>query len=237
MCKSVLVTTSWDDGDRKDLRLLKLMNKYGIKGTFYIPGTSKLKKNEIRDIAKSQEIGAHTMTHSELEGIPRSQIVAEVQKSKKWLEGILGKEIIAFCYPRGRYDETAKAAVGEAGFKYARTTERFMFTTPKDFLESGTSCQTITFKADIFKFLHCIGWNPIGLKYMYDWNYFAERMFMTAQERGGIFHLWGHSYEIERFNQWSALEQFFSFLATQEKVRFVTNGELVKRECYNECSG
>ena len=31
----LIVTTSWDDGHKCDLTLKKLLDKYGVKGTFY----------------------------------------------------------------------------------------------------------------------------------------------------------------------------------------------------------
>ena len=35
----LIVTTSWDDGSRLDLKLAELLEKYGISGTFYVPKT------------------------------------------------------------------------------------------------------------------------------------------------------------------------------------------------------
>ena len=32
-----IVTTSWDDGDRADVRIAELLQSRGILGTFYIP--------------------------------------------------------------------------------------------------------------------------------------------------------------------------------------------------------
>ena len=31
-----IVTTSWDDGNKLDLKLAALLDKYGLVGTFYI---------------------------------------------------------------------------------------------------------------------------------------------------------------------------------------------------------
>ena len=32
-----IITTSWDDGHPLDFKLAELLNKYNLKGTFYIP--------------------------------------------------------------------------------------------------------------------------------------------------------------------------------------------------------
>lgn len=64
----LIVTTSWDDGSYLDLRLSSLLDKYGIKGTFYISPyyeyrERSLTENEIILLSKRGEIGAHTLTH------------------------------------------------------------------------------------------------------------------------------------------------------------------------------
>jgi peptidoglycan-N-acetylglucosamine deacetylase len=223
---TVYVTTSWDDGNELDIRLLKLMNKYGIKGTFYIPIKSdrtNLTKKEIKEISKTQEIGAHTLNHIELANNPYNIQLKEISESKKQMEKITGKPIKSFCYPRGSFDGNSIRAVKESNLKYARTTERFCFKPSKNPLRNGTTCQTIIFKADVFKFLKINNFNPLSLQYVFNWNYFAEKMFLHAKKTNGIFHLWGHSWEIDEFNQWNKLERFFKFLSKQTDVEFITN--------------
>jgi hypothetical protein len=34
--KNVVVTTSWDDGHKLDLKVSELMQKYNLTGTFYV---------------------------------------------------------------------------------------------------------------------------------------------------------------------------------------------------------
>jgi hypothetical protein len=36
MEKEIIVTISWDDGQKLDLKFTNLLKKYGLKGTFYI---------------------------------------------------------------------------------------------------------------------------------------------------------------------------------------------------------
>src|SRR5690349_264179 len=64
--KSVVLTTSWDDGHRSDLRLARMLSEYGLKATFYISpqnhefaGSDLLTPQEIRDLSCDFEIGAH----------------------------------------------------------------------------------------------------------------------------------------------------------------------------------
>jgi len=63
--KKIIVTTSWDDGNVLDVRLAALLDKYGVKGTFYIAPNkqNRLSNDEIIAISNKHEIGAHTMDH------------------------------------------------------------------------------------------------------------------------------------------------------------------------------
>ncbi|WGI17643.1 polysaccharide deacetylase family protein [Methanonatronarchaeum sp. AMET-Sl] len=62
-----VVTTSWDGGHPLDLKLAKLLTKYDIPRTFYIPIDNIERKNmdskQIKDISKEFEIGGHTYHH------------------------------------------------------------------------------------------------------------------------------------------------------------------------------
>ena len=228
MSNQAIFTTSWDDGHKLDLKLLKLMNKYSIKGTFYISGNCELNKKEIKLISESQEVGAHTMNHKELNSISLKDARKEIVDSKAFVEGIIDKKVISFCYPRGKYNLKVSNLVRNAGFKYARTTRRFDFSLSKNPFLNGTSCQTIIFKADLFKFLKVTNLNPFSIRYIVDWNYFMEKMFRFVQKKGGILHLWGHSWEIDKFDQWMQLEKFFKFISTQKDIEFKTNAELIQ---------
>ena len=48
------------------------------------------------------EIGAHTVTHSQLSQLPSSLQNAEIKESKDRLEEILGRPVVSFAYPYGK---------------------------------------------------------------------------------------------------------------------------------------
>ncbi len=84
--KKVIVTTSWDDGHKLDIRLALLLKKYGIKGTFYVsPENHEFKKADrltkamIKTISNNFEIGAHTMTHPHLSKISLEHANSEIK--------------------------------------------------------------------------------------------------------------------------------------------------------------
>jgi hypothetical protein len=51
-------------------------------------------------------------------------------------------------------------------------------------------------------------------------------MFDRVAGMGGVFHIWGHSWEIDQHNDWERLEGLFSYLSARPGVKYVTNGEL-----------
>src|SRR5262249_15014177 len=77
---AVIVTSSWDDGHKYDVRLARMLREYGLKATFYISPRNQewaeadlMKNNEIREVGKDFEIGSHTVTHPRLPTIPESR--------------------------------------------------------------------------------------------------------------------------------------------------------------------
>ena len=65
------------------------------------------------------EIGAHTVTHPFLSELPIALQQNEIQKSKNYLEKILGHSITSFSYPNGSYTLETTAIVQETGFNCA----------------------------------------------------------------------------------------------------------------------
>ena len=73
--------------------------------------------------AAGMDIGAHTRDHVDLPGIGAEQLQHEVAGSRHDLEHLLGHPVAAFAYPAGRFDDAAVAAVRQAGFALAVTTQ------------------------------------------------------------------------------------------------------------------
>ena len=108
--KTAVLTTSWDDGHRCDVKLARMLKEHGLKATFYVaPENQEFAKQdllslpEIRELSQDFEIGAHSMTHRRLPTIPEQEAATEIIESKEVLEQIIGKEIEVFCYPGGAY--------------------------------------------------------------------------------------------------------------------------------------
>jgi len=54
------------------------------------------------------------------------------------------------------------------------------------------------------------------------------RMLDRVATRGGVFHLWGHSWEVDRLGLWDELEEVLR-VARSMRMTAVTNLELVSR--------
>ena len=85
MNNQIIVTTSWDDGHKLDLKLAGLLNKYSLKGTFYISKNyfeeNRLTEADILAISKNHEIGAHTINHPDLAKISANESKKEIIES------------------------------------------------------------------------------------------------------------------------------------------------------------
>lgn len=231
--KPVIVTTSWDDGHKCDIRLAGLLRKYGVRGTFYVcpethefPAAERLAPGEIRTLATEFEIGAHTMTHPHLSQLDAAAAREEIVRSKETLEAITGAPVPSFCYPYGDHNQETKRIVREAGFDRARSVNRFV-TRSADRYALGTSVDTYDHLRDgMLSVLRLCGRRPWQVLSMRRWDNLAKTMFGLARERGEVFHLWGHSREINIHRDWERLESFLAWLSAQPGVVFATNGEV-----------
>jgi len=58
-----------------------------------------------------------------------------------------------------------------------------------------------------------------------NWELLGRQLFEEVRATGGVFHLWGHSWEIDANDDWSRLRTMLKELSNPDVV-FVTNGEL-----------
>jgi len=234
MKPAVIVTTSWDDGHRLDVRLAALLQKYDLAGTFYVSPQDRefaradlLTPRQIKQVSRNFEIGAHTMTHPRLTKISDKASYREILDSKQYLEKITGQKIISFCYPGGKYRKRHLALVRRAGLEYARTVRRYAFDLKGSLFEANTTIHTYNHFQDLGKIIRFARFNPIHIIHYFQWDNLAKAMFDQTLETGGVYHLWGHSWEIDTHQDWQKLEEVFQYIARHKAVRYVTNGELV----------
>lgn len=216
-----IVTTSWDDGHKLDLKLALLLQKYNIPATFYISPASMefskgdlLSEQEIQILSENFEIGGHTLHHPNLARVPLDVAVDDIKAGKDILESMVRKKLQSFAYPYGVYTEQVQKAVLDSGFKVARTTKRFSITSSREYNALPTTVHVYTHVSDVLQL-------P---KYRtLQWQKLARYFFDQVMEKGGVFHLWGHSWEVDKCNQWKNLEAVFEYIANQKDVKYIDN--------------
>ena len=239
MKKQIIVTTSWDDGHKLDLKLSRLLIKYGINGTFYVsPKNSEFRKEdllsdqEITEISRDFEIGAHTMTHPKLTKISEREAYNEIVYSKKYLEKLTKDKIKCFCYPGGFYDKKVRKLVKEAGFIGARTTEQIITNPQNDFFKLGTTIQifplSIRGVCGEIKFAMKNNIKLMPLMFTKDWISIAKSTFDYVNQNGCVWHLWGHSWIIDKYNDWDKFERILNYISQIKGVKYLTNSEMIQ---------
>lgn len=228
------ITTSWDDGHPLDLRLAELLHKHGLPATFYIPLDIErpvLTPSQVRELSDEFEIGAHTVHHCDLLTMPDEVTRGEITECKNRLEQICGRPCTAFCFPKGHFRRNHVRDVREAGYRMARTVELMSTEMPR--MQDGVAMMPTTLQAGPAGFTR-VARNSLKrrrpmnllrhLQYAKsDWVATAEAMLEHVLSRGGVFHVWGHSWEIEEMGEWQNLERVFALLAQMRKHAVLTD--------------
>jgi len=237
-----IVTTSWDDGHPMDLKLADLLSEFGIQATFYVAPYNReravLAASDLRALSEHFEIGAHTMTHPDLTRLYARDLKNEIGGSKSELEGVIGAPLRMFCYPKGRHNRRVRNAVMNAGFLGARTMREFFLNPGRDVWQMATTISVFPLPSWI-RFRHelrTVNWR--GLRALWrsgigtSWVELACGLFEEVLEHGGVWHFWGHSWEIEEYDLWDSLRTVLSAVAHREGVSYLTNSHLVKNSGY-----
>lgn len=189
-----LIQCSFDDGDKYNYKIVELCLKYNIPLTLFVHNFCELNKKEIKEFDKmGVNFGGHTYSHPEdLKLLNKEQLYFEIIENKKWLENILEKGVIDFCYPGGRYNDLTIEILKKAGYKTARATGWGNYNLPID-----------NYRITPTAMVH------------HDEKKFGKHWLSYALEQfkyGNYFHIWGHSYEVEEHNNWGNIEILFKYI-------------------------
>ncbi len=226
--KKKAITFSYDDGVTQDIRLIELLNKYGLKSTFninsellYTSGTLphnghrisfyKLHQEDVKTIYEGHEIAAHTLTHQNLTKCTDDEVIRQVETDRLNLSKLAGYEVVGMAYPCGGVnndDRVASLIKHNTGVQYARTItcdHRF------DLQENLLRFNPTVFHLDFEKMME------LG-------QAFVELQTETPQ----IFYIWGHSYEMDFApDYWIKLEDFFKLISFRADIFYGTNKEIL----------
>lgn len=218
------LTLSYDDGVRQDKRLIAIMRKHGLKGTFNINAgffgdkydgkeVGCMTRQEALDLytPAGMEVAIHGYKHLSLPLVDAAVATNDVCTDRKELEKMFGRIIKGMAYANGKYNDEVVNMLKFNGVNYARTvvsTERFDL--PSDWLRLPATCHHK---------------NPRLMELAKQFVEQSERPYYwynTPQ----MFYLWGHSYEFDSDNNWNVIEEFAEYIGNREDIWYATNGEI-----------
>jgi peptidoglycan/xylan/chitin deacetylase (PgdA/CDA1 family) len=213
------LTLSYDDGVEQDARLIEILNRYNIKGTFNLNSGLQSSANEWRssnvtirrmnaaglpELYSGHEIAVHSLTHPHLENLDRETVINEIERDKINLESIFGVEIYGMAYPFGTFNDTVVEAVRKCNLRYARSVKStYSFEVPQDLL---------TFQPTI---KHT---DPSLME-------LAETFIRLEPSKPSVFYLWGHSFEFDIDNNWQVIEDFCRLVSNRDDIYYATNAQ------------
>lgn len=223
--KAKAFSLSYDDGVVQDRKLVEMYNRYQVKCTFNlgygvlgykqvvdVPGKrrtdiSKVEPEEVQELYKNQEVGGHSLYHSDLTALGSPYAMYEILEDKKQLEKLVQRPLKMFAYPFGFFNEEVKDMLKTAGYKGARTVKSmYSFELPEDPFEWNPTChhkdERLMDLAD--KFIHEPAFKP------------------------ELFYVWGHGYEFDGDDNWQIMEDLLQYLQQgREEIWFASNGEIL----------
>ncbi len=212
------LTLSYDDGVGQDIRLLEIMDRRGLQGTFNLNSglTSanswiykdaevyRLNPEVMPPLYRNQEVAVHSRTHPHLEDLPQKELYAQLYDDRKALEKRFGCRVTGMALPFGSWNQDVYQAIRQLGFSYNRTTvSTHDFQVPEDFLLWPATCHH----------------NDPELFCLTD-------AFLETSDELALFYLWGHSYEFDGNHNWDLIEAFARRMAGREEIWYATNGAI-----------
>jgi len=223
------VTFSFDDGVTQDIKLINLLDKYGLKCTFNLNSELlgkrgllscgdrpishyKIHPDDVKRIYEGHEVAVHTLTHPNLTAIADDgEVIRQVEQDRLNLSELVGYEVVGMAYPCGGVnndDRVAKLIRDNTGVKYCRTI---------------TSTNKFDAQDTLYRF------NPTVYTARMDTAMELARQFVELEaDTPKIFYLWGHAYEMDYHSDcWVKLEELFMLLSDRDDIFYGTNKEVL----------
>ena len=224
------LTFSYDDGVLQDKRLIRILDRYGLKGTFNLNSDrlglhetlncgrtvdhSTVNTREIRTVYANHEVAAHTRTHPMLPALDETGIVSEVRGDVEKLSELCGYPVCGMAYPGGgvNHDERVIDVIGRnvPEIRYARTiTSTYSFDIPKNLLELDPT-------------VYHVEWDRL--------TDLSRRFVELEPDRPQMLYIWGHAYEFDAAENdayWTRFEELCHFLSGRNDIYYGTNREVL----------
>ena len=213
---------SYDDGVLQDVEFVRLLNKYGIKGTFNLNSglmqqefawmhecgmvVKRLSVDGAKGVYDGHEIASHTLTHPNMHGMNAEQILREMSQDKDNLENIFGVKISGFAVPFSYYSELIAECAKIVGFEYGRTSDMSGGYSPSE---------------DVYF------WKPGRFHLSSELESYVD-VFLETDEELAVCQIVGHSYDFDAERNWDRIEVLLKNVAEKEDVWFATHLEIVR---------
>jgi peptidoglycan/xylan/chitin deacetylase (PgdA/CDA1 family) len=225
--KKKAITFSFDDGVTQDIRLIEILNKYGLKATFNLNsallGTEnsldrngkivrhdKISPSKVKEIYAGHEIAVHTLAHPNLTTLSEDTIVYQVEEDRKALSRLCGYEVEGMAYPCGGVnndDRVADIIRRRTGVKYARTI---------------TSTYNFDLQKNDYRF------NPSVYYVEENLESIVDAFVALETDTPKLLYIWGHSYEMDaEYITWEKFESICKKLSGRADIFYGTNKEVL----------
>ncbi|MBO4264511.1 MAG: polysaccharide deacetylase family protein [Clostridia bacterium] len=230
--KMKAVTFSFDDGVQDDKIMIKMLDKYGLKGTFNIntgrmglvrrqpdprfttpnhdADHSEIAAEEIKEVYKNHEVAVHTVSHARLPKATDEEVIRQVEEDRKTIESLVGYDVVGMAYPYGDVDDrVAKLIAENTPIWYGRAipdTSDFYDLQADNLLQYRP---TVHFSKPDVLF-------PLAEKFLAEKN----------PEKPMLLYVWGHTYEAEGYEYWDKFEEFCKMISGKDDTFYGTNREV-----------
>ena len=213
---------TFDDGITQDIRFVKMLDRYNIKGTFNLNSQlmaeqfewthengmtiKRLPPDVVTELYKGHEVASHTLTHPYMHDMSREEVMYQLGQDRYNLEQLFGREVKGFAVPFSYYSPLIAQCAADCGFEYARCSEeRYTYTPPQDYY-----------------------WWAAGAFHLNSrWQQFAQDFFTDNTELA-LCQIVGHSYDLDAEDMWEVMENFLHRISLAEDVISMTNLEIVR---------
>jgi peptidoglycan/xylan/chitin deacetylase (PgdA/CDA1 family) len=126
------VVLTFDDGYRSQLATAApVLRQLGWPGVIYLQagalktrGAEGIGKSDVRELLGfGWELGSHTIDHADVTTLSANRLRYEIAYSKEFFQRMFKVPISSFCYPAGKNNHAAVAAVAKAGYTNATTVD------------------------------------------------------------------------------------------------------------------
>ena len=208
---------SFDDGTVHDIKMISILNKYGLKGTFnlnsglnnfvwYNNGIAiyRLDLNEYKYIYDGHEVSSHSLTHTHMTSLDDAGVIYESKQDIENLENIFQRKITSFAFPFSDFSQREIELIKQnnelTNIRVSEIDESFRY--PNDVYKIPITSLDLNRAMELFKAF--------------------ERL------KEGLFVFAGHSYDFYMNDSFDQLEQFVKELSKCKDIEVMTMQEMIE---------